>query len=193
VQLIGTYAATDPSGTSPFYPPYTNLQVLLLAGAASWQLGFQVFPPLYHVVGGTFGPSGINGLPTGLHYTSVSVFEHALEASASYEPVELELETNAIQCGDGRPEFSNHLGQIRVPVFHVGAGGGEGKYGLYTLTLLGSDDVSHHIVRFYPPAQYALDYGHYDLFTARNAQDAVWSRILAWLMSHEEDNSCPAN
>jgi hypothetical protein len=192
LQLVGAYAATDPNGTSPLVPPYTNLQALLIEGAATWQFA-QLFPPFAHSVAGKFGASGINGLPTGFHYTSVSRFANVMKASAPYEPVELELETDAIGCGDGRPEFSNHLGQIRVPVFHVGAGGGAAKYGLYTLTQLGSDDISHHIVSFYPPSQVALDYGHYDLFTARNAQDVVWSRILAWLMSHDEDNSCSAN
>jgi hypothetical protein len=50
--------------------------------------------------------------------------------------------------------------------------------GLYQQTLLGSKDVQNYIVSFYPQDQYALDYGHNDLFYANNAQDVVWNRIL---------------
>jgi len=39
----------------------------------------------------------------------------------------------------------------------------------------------------FSPAQ---DYGHFDLMSADNAQDVVWSRILDWLNGHQEDNSC---
>jgi hypothetical protein len=71
------------------------------------------------------------------------------------------------------------------------APGGTGSPGLYALTLLGSDDVSHYIVSFYPPDQVALDYAHYDLYDANNAQDVVWNRILAWVLAHTEDHICP--
>jgi hypothetical protein len=188
-EIGGSLALTDPNGTSPFFPPDTNLQALLIVGAAPWEIT-TVIPPYGHYVAGTFGPAGINGLPTGLQYTTPSRYASALASSPPYEPQLLEAETNAIVCGNAEPGFDDHLNLITVPVFHVGAGGGEGNLGLYTLTLLGSQDIQHDIVSFYPPDQYALDYGHFDLLAANNAQDVVWSRILQWLQNHPGDNSC---
>jgi hypothetical protein len=191
-QVAGALALTDPNGISPFFPPDTNLQTILINGAATWEFG-PGFPPYAHYIAGMFGPSGINGIPTGFHYATTLRYEEALISEASYEPAQLKAEAEAIRCGDGNAIFSSHLGQIRVPVFYVGAAGGVGKYGLYTLSKLGSDDIQHHIVRFYPADQYALDYGHFDPLIADNAQDVVWSRILAWLMNHEVDISGPGN
>ena len=96
-------------------------------------------------------------------------------------------ETYAISCGETSTPFDNHLNDITVPVLYVGAGGGFGSNGLYTLTLLGSQDVSSLIVSFYPPEQAAFDFGHADLFNAQNADDLVWSPIYQWLLSHVED------
>jgi len=60
------------------------------------------------------------------------------------------------------------------------------------LSLLGSEDVTHDIVSFYPPAEAVLDFGHVDLFTADDAPNLVWNNILLWLTDHEGENSCPA-
>jgi hypothetical protein len=71
-----------------------------------------------------------------------------------------------------------------VPVLYVGAGGAIGPAGLYSLTLLGSTDVSTHIISFYPRAKAALDFGHVDLFFARDAEQLVWSPIEQSLAQH---------
>ena len=68
--------------------------------------------------------------------------------------------------------------------------GGLGPLGPYTLALLGSEDVQQHIVSFYPPDRRQLDYGHLDPLNASNAKNVVWSKILAWLRNHDDDNSC---
>jgi hypothetical protein len=191
-QLMGSLAQTDPNGVSPVSPPYSNLQAILVFAAAGWQLyGAGVGEQIYeHYVAGTFGPGGINTTPTGLHYTDATRYDNAAAASASYQPILQEAEAAAIVCGDANPNFSTHLRQIQVPVFHVGAAGGETYPALYTLTQLGSKDVSDYMVSFYPPDQSALDYGHFDLLIADNAQEVVWSRILSWLNNHQQDNSC---
>jgi hypothetical protein len=41
------------------------------------------------------------------------------------------------------------------------------------LSLLGGNDVSSHIVSFYPPEKQALDFGHVDLFYAEHAQKLI--------------------
>src|SRR5439155_5769425 len=150
-------------------PPYTNLQASLTLGAATFQLNPKFVAPYYHFVGGTFPGGDITQIPTGLVYTKVSRWNDFLISATPYEPVQMESDTYAISCGDGSPSFDNHLGDITVPVLYVGAGGGFGSEGLYTLTLLGSKDVSSKIISFYPPNQAAYDFAHVDLW---NAQDA---------------------
>jgi hypothetical protein len=66
----------------------------------------------------------------------------------------------------------------------VGAGGGFGDLGIYTTTLLGSDDVSTLVVSLQPSELRLFDFGHADLFQADDAPDLVWVPILAWLQSH---------
>jgi hypothetical protein len=65
-----------------------------------------------------------------------------------------------------------------------------GSSGLYTLTLLGSKDITQHIISFHPPERAWLDFGHADLFNANDAPDLVWSDILSWVKEQEKDNSC---
>ena len=98
----------------------------------------------------------------------------------------MEYDTYTISCGEIPTPFDDHLNDITVPVLYVGAGGGFGRNGLYTLTLLGSQDVSSLIVSFYPPAQAAFDFGHADLFHAQDAENLVWSPIYQWLSRHVE-------
>ena len=93
------------------------------------------------------------------------------------------IDGEALWCGDDTP-YDDHLEEITIPVFYVGAAGGFGKYGVYTTTLLGSydkDDVDTLIVELYPPGAAALDYGHFDLLFADNAESLVWKPIYKWI------------
>jgi hypothetical protein len=65
--LAAIAALTNPNGASPQDPGLTNLQFVLVQGAADWELG-GLFPPFAHYVVGTFGPAGINSVPTGFHF-----------------------------------------------------------------------------------------------------------------------------
>jgi hypothetical protein len=66
----------------------------------------------------------------------------------------------------------------------VGAAGGVGAYGTDALSLLGSTDVSIHIIQFESPGNESLDYGHVDLFTAPDSRLLAWEPIRAWIVSH---------
>jgi hypothetical protein len=143
-----------------------------------------------HYYAGTFGPAGINDVPTGLHYTNLSRAEENVMNVPPFQPLLQEAEGYSIDCGDANPQFDDNLNAIGVPVLYVGAAGGEGTEGLYTLTLLGSKDIQSFVVSFYPPDQAALDFAHIDIFDADNAQDVVWSKILYWLQDHQQDDSC---
>jgi hypothetical protein len=183
---VGQLAVTDPNGISPIYgPPYTNLNVCLDLYAATYQFG-PSFAQFYHFFGGTFPGGNIWAIPTGLVYTPFSQLNSFLVGPSPFEAVRMEYDTNTISCGATQTPFDNHLSDITVPVLYVGAGGGFGPNGLYTLTFLGSQDVSSLIVSFYPPDQAALDFGHADLFNAQDADDLVWSPIYQWLSLHQE-------
>ena len=186
-ELLGSLAATDPNGFF-FGPPYTNVQTELLFDAATYG-----FPPqytlFYHFVAGTFASSDVYTVPTGLAYTPISRLNDLSIAAPPFESSPMLVEGNGVECGDVSVPFDKHLHDISVPVFYIGAHGGFDSLGLYTLSLLGSEDVSHYIVTL-TPGSAALDYGHGDLFNARKAKDVVWSKILAWLKNHDDDNSC---
>jgi pimeloyl-ACP methyl ester carboxylesterase len=190
VPQLGQLAITDPNGVSPIFgPPYTNLDASLTVGAAAYQLNGPNFlaGEFYHYVGGTFPGGNIWGIPDGLVYTSIPEWNNLLVLDSPFEAVRMEHDTYTISCGAVSTPFDNHLSDITVPVLYVGAGGGFGSNGLYTLTLLGSQDVSSLIVSFYPPEQAAFDFGHVDLFYAQNADDLVWSPIYQWLSTHERE------
>lgn len=185
VAQLGTLAQTSPDEPSPIFgPPYTNRQASLTYGAAAFELG-DIFTPFYHFVAGTFPDNDINQIPTGLDYTNLSRWNAFLSSGSPFEPSTLLRDTYAITCSPGPTgPFDDHLADVTVPVLYVGAGGGFGRAGLYSLTLLGSKDVSSHIVSFYPPAEAAFDFGHVDLFNARDAQQLVWTPIYDWLADH---------
>lgn len=172
---IGQLAATDPKGKSPIFgPPYTNLDASLILGAATYQLG-----PTYASRG------DIWGIPDGLVYMPIPQWHNFLVSAPPFEAVGLIRDSFTISCNAAPTAFGDHLSDIKVPVFYVAAGGGFGRGGLHTLTLLGSRDVSSHIVRFYPPEQAAFDFGPVDLFYAQDAENLVWSPIYQW---HGEDD-----
>jgi pimeloyl-ACP methyl ester carboxylesterase len=185
---VGQLAITDPNGVSPvFGPPYTNLDASLTFGAATYQINApNLFAEFYHFVGGTFPGGNIWGIPDGLVYTTIPEWNNLLVSASPFEAVRMEHDTYTISCGEISTPFDNHLSDITVPVLYVGAGGGFGSNGLYTLTFLGSQDVSSLIVSFYPPEQAAFDFGHADLFHAQDAENLVWSPIYQWLSQHVE-------
>lgn len=186
---IGNLAKSAPGATSPIIPTFSNLQVGLLTGEATFALqppgGANV--PDYHFTGGTFDG---NGVPTGLSYSSQAGLFDFLTFGSPFEPIQELADGDAALC-ETSPDFvvpdvafDDHLGDIKVPILYVGAGGGFGNFGLYTLTLLGSTDVTTHVVSLTPPAARILDIGHADIFQANDAETLFWQPILDWLRSH---------
>jgi hypothetical protein len=185
VAQTGTLAQDDPNDRSRLFGPrYTNLQASLSYGAATFKHGV-LYSPFYHFVAGIFPDNDFTNIPSGLRYTNVSRWNAFLGAARPYESSTLLRDTDAITCSQ-RPTgaFDDHLEHVTVPVLYVGAGGGFGRAGLYSLTLLGSQDITTHIVSFFPPPKAAFDFGHVDLFYARRAQQLVWRPIYHWLAQH---------
>ena len=187
------HRATTSWWLSPLFgPPYTNLQASLTYGAATFELGV-LYSPFYHFVAGIFPNNDTNNIPTGLRYTDVSRWNAFLAAARPFESSTLLRDTDAITCGQGPTgAFDDHLADVTVPVLYVGAGGGFGRAGLYSLTLLGSKDVTTHLVSFFGPDKAAFDFGHVDLFYARQADQLVWKPIYDWLNEHPPGQAEPA-
>jgi hypothetical protein len=191
---LGKLALTHPDHTPPgsillqtgTQGAKTNQQAADILGAAPF-LSSTAAVPFFHSVAGVFPGGDVRQLPTGLVYTDPPVFDDALATASAFEPVALVRDTWAITCNSRHTSpFDNHLKDVTVPVMYVGAGGGFGRAGLYSLKLLGSKDVSTQIVSFYPVDEAGRDFGHGDLFTARRARQLVWTPIDNWLVRHAE-------
>lgn len=180
VKALGDLAQAAPQAESPIFAGLSNQTAALLTGAAT----FLLFPPglepvpVYHFTGGIFNELG---LPVDLSFTPVDRWIGFLRQGAPYEPVRLLVDADRLICDEEDVSFDDGWPQVTVPVLYVGAGGGFGEFGVFTTTLLGSTDVSTHIVSWAPPEARILDFGHADLFQGARAEELVWQPILDWM------------
>ena len=172
---VGVRAKGDPSGASPYIPGLTNLQTALYFGAGNV---FAPTPAHYHA--GVFE----DGMPVDLQHVTVPQWLDFLDNMAAYEPTRFELEYSILLCGEEESPFDDHLAEITVPVLDIGGAGGLAPHTAYTVSLLGSTDITQLYVSLRPPEEIALDYGHIDIFTAANAPQLVWQPLLDWVRSH---------
>ncbi|WNG54526.1 hypothetical protein F0U59_06800 [Archangium gephyra] len=181
LRTLGSLAITNPGDPSPLRPGYTNSQLALAFGAATY--AFQEPPVItgYHWTGGQFSTEG---LPAGLLSTAERFFFYTLTQASPYQSIGEQVDTLAMWCGAPDVPYDDNLARVRVPVLYVGAAGGMGGHGLHSLSLLGSTDVSSLVVQRFPDMYRAVDYGHADLFLAADAQSAVWTPILDWVQRH---------
>ena len=178
ISTIGRLALSSSDAPSPIVPSLSNLQVGYLAGEATFSFQGGLEPaPFYHWAGGAFDA---HGLPIGLSFTENAYFFDFLAGAAPYMPVQLIADSEAVICDKEDLPFVDHLGGVTVPVLYIGAGGGVGTFGLYSLSLLGSTDQESLIVDLRPQSRLA-DFGHTDLFLATDAQTLVWQPLLDWI------------
>ena len=180
---VAYLAMTDPTGDSPIAPGYTNYLVAMLAGSATHALF--PFTPWYHYLAGEFDEYG---MPTGFQFRGEQAWLEFLINACTYEPFQFEMDYLRTVCGEEVP-WDDHLMDVTVPIFNVGAAGGFGNLSEYTLGLVGSSDVSSLVISLYPAEYIMVDYGHIDLFVADNALSLVWMPVLDWI----NDHSCSSN
>lgn len=176
VAEIGDLAASAPEDPSPFLPSISNADLANLIGADVNPSGTI---PHFHSVGGIVDP---DTLETDLLHTRPEHWFAFLSSVSPFQPLKINLEGAALHCDEIDVPYDDHLARIKVPVFYVGATGAYGSLGLYSLTLLGSNDVSSLIIN--QTAEPEQDYGHSDLFLADGAEALVWRPILDWMRSH---------
>lgn len=185
VKEIGLRADQNPNGFPPGAPEalagVTNRKFAVIAAGKTETLftpfNFRGLTPDYHLAGSV---PDITGTPDKTAFTPEPTLFDFFQLAVPYQSLNEVVETEKQLCGLDVP-YDDHLKDVKVPVLYVGAGGGVGRYGEYSTRLLGSTDVTHLIVRTRPEGERALDFGHADLFLARDARVRVWQPILQWM------------
>ncbi|MCX6545948.1 MAG: hypothetical protein NTV05_16245 [Acidobacteria bacterium] len=177
---MGRLAIDQPLEVSPYDPGFDNYHFAL--GVAGWPED-AVIP--WHFAGSLLDA---NGNPDALRFTEPRLWFDLLGNNESpYSPNRIDVEDATVNCGRRHPgvTYADHVGDITVPLFYVGAAGGFGHFGDYSTTLVASHDVTILIVQLLPDDQRAEDFGHVDLLTAVDAETLVWQPILNWIKAHK--------
>lgn len=169
---LGELAQADPEGASPIFPGLTNRQAALVVGTT---------PPggegTFHLFAGTFA----NGLPTGLRFTAEPVALSLLSSAANFQPLAGWRDALIVLCDEGGTGLDDHLADITVPVFYLGAAGGNRDGGTATFPFLGSRELQSLVVSLDEPESELVDVGHGDILAMPGAASLVWQPILDWI------------
>jgi hypothetical protein len=175
----GKLARSAPGDASPYgQNGQTNRQALLAFVAQTYQLFAPT--PSYHLAAGVFD----GDTATAFRFAPELRIADWLSAAPIYMPIVEGADFDALNCADGNVPFDDHLADIRVPAFYLGAAGGIGDHGLYTTQLLGSRDVTSTVVRKLDISREREDVGHADLLYADDAGSFAWRPIARWIATH---------
>ncbi len=174
----GVLAASAPNDPSPFIDGFTNRGLMLAFITQTYM--FFTPTPVYHLGGGVLA----DGVPTALRYASEPVINGWLSSAPFHQALAESADGDALWCGDAPLPLADHLADITIPLYYLGAAGGFGDHGLYTTTLVASTDVTTNVIRRLAPALEAEDFGHGDLLYAKDAPDLAWQPLAAWILQH---------
>lgn len=177
---IGELAASDPDGVSPIFPDFTNLELALFYGGATYQLW--PFNFWWHYFGAEVDPE--TGMPTDFRFTSLDNATDFMRLGCAWETLRFIHDYEVIICDEQDVPWDDNLATVDMPILYLEPAGGIGTTGRHTLTLFGSNDVQISTASLLPPEQVAEDFGHIDLFTAEQAPSLVWQPLLEWVVSH---------
>lgn len=176
---LATLAKTAPDEPSPVVPGVTNFQAIILLTAATHLLGAPSPEPFWHFFGGEFDESGF---PLDLRFTESDFMLDFVTTIPPYIPNQAFLDIYDATCEEIDVGFDDNLGEIEVPILYVGAGGGSGTFGEYTAKQTLSPDVTSVVVQLEPEDGRFQDFGHADLFLARDAEELAWRPIRDWIL-----------
>ncbi|HWM85064.1 MAG TPA: hypothetical protein VNO33_04480 [Kofleriaceae bacterium] len=173
---VGGLAAAAPDDPSPIFQGITNREAML---ATVGQTYF-VFPatPLYHLI----APVLDGDMPVAAAFSSEAVVADWLIAAPQHQSLAEIADGEGLWCGDEPLPGGARLADIRVPLFYLGAAGGFGDHGLYTTSLVGSDDVTAHVVQLLEQERVAEDFGHADLLFGDAARELAWTPLADWIL-----------
>lgn len=175
---LGTLATASPSEPSPLLRGFTNRGALLAFAAQTYV--FYAPQPDYHLTGGVL----TDGAATALRYSPEAVVARWLSSAPPHQAMAELADSDALLCGEAPLPVAGSLGDIQVPLFYLGAAGGFGEHGVYSTSLVGSADVTTHVVRRLEAAREAEDFGHADLLYADDAPALAWRPLAAWILRH---------
>jgi len=183
---IGTLAIEAPAADSllalALGLELTNLE------AARYYAGktaeFYPATPTYHYAAASWAGETPSSL---VYVTDPALTQFLTEASPTQSLAEMR-DGHAIQLSGGGsppeeavPHISN-LADITMPVLYVSLAGGFGDQGLYTLELLGSEEIEVlEIGDFSAPAD---SFGHVDAWLSEDGAELLWNPIAEWVMAH---------
>ena len=135
LQLVGQLALDAPNEPSPFVTDLTNAQFAI--GVGIWP---QDWPGIewFHNAAGTFD----GDIPAGMVYIDPQLFFVELTKVFGFNPVLYRSDAASVTCDELDVPWDDHLSEVRVPLFYVGAAGGFGTVGEYLTQIVGSPDVS---------------------------------------------------
>lgn len=183
-KALALLAATLPDAPSLLVAGLSNKQAAVSAVSATYNFftpPLQPYTPAFHYLAGTFDA---NGLPSGLQFANYNNTLQKILTSPSYQSIGEMIDGEAIEADLPNAPYSANLSQITLPVLYIGAAGGYGDSGLYTLDLLGSSDKQSLMISLQAPEGVAVDYGHADLLWGANAKVLVWEPLKYWINSH---------
>ena len=177
-QQTGALAQASPDDPSPFWPGLTNRQALIHFVGQTY---FYFRPTdFYHLNGGVVVDEAV----TALRFSSERRVQDWLMGAKPHQAYLEGVDMDTILCFEAPLPLTDHLADISVPIFYLGAAGGFGDHGNYSTTVTRSPDVTTHVVRRLSPEQEAEDFGHSDLLYANDAPELAWRPLAAWLLRH---------
>jgi hypothetical protein len=175
---LGNLAINNPDGTSGLIPTLTNYQAALFIGTNTYNLPSPPPAPFWHFAGGS--PTG------GLLYTEETRWFNLMASLPPYQPTRTTYEARACGCDEEDVSIDDHIAQIKVPIFYIGAGGAFGTLGYFTSSLTASSDPTNENVTF--GVEKKIDFGHGDLFLGNEAPTLVWEKLHSWLITHHSNS-----
>ena len=172
----GELALSAPNEISPLFgAPFTNRDTLLILAGQTYFFFFAA--DFYHLAAVSFEA----GIPTAFSESAEDAVGRWFAGASPHQSLREVAEGDALWCGEQPPPIEIDLARVRAPVLYIGAAGGIGDAGVYTTTLLGSDDVTAEVIRRFEPGREHEDIGHGDLLLADDAADLVSAPISEWI------------
>lgn len=175
---VGELAQSQPDEPSPIFDGYTNREVLLGFLGQTWM--FYAPVPDYHLAGGVLSGESV----TSMRYSPELRLQRWLGAAPPFQSTLESLELDAIWCGEEPRPLPDHLADIQVPLFYLGAAGGFGANGLHTTEIVGSSDVTTLVLSKQDEGHRSEDLGHGDLLYGDEVPDLAWEPLATWITSH---------
>lgn len=175
---MGALANEAPLDPSPYFDDLDNQHALLYLVGLTGQ--FYPATPSYHLAGTVI----TDGLPASLGFSSQGLINDWFANAAPHQSWLETVDGDRLWCGEAPLPLPDHYADIQVPLYYLGAAGGYGDHGLHSTTLVGSSDVTTHVVRLLDPANEAEDFGHGDLLFANDAETLAWEPLADWILDH---------